>query len=252
MFFEKSKKIKELSNKIEQLTVENDNLKSENIKFKSEIYVLKKKIECPPKYNIGDNVNGWLITDMSFPEPNLTLYGLDMFTCVLELYVNKNTKKKTSFSKVLYYQWKYELTNVKTGEKATKKESEIGECLEKKNIMKINDLRIGNYVFNPFKRIIFIEEIHKSSLVNDNTAYSFAHCKPIPLTKEILLKASFKGRVDFVWNDKLGVQIKDEKYYLAFKDMGNVLFHSLVEIQYLHELQNIYRCLTKQELKINI
>ena len=73
--------------------------------------------------------------------------------------------------------------------------------------------------------------------------------KPIPLTEEWLERCGFYGRNDFKWIGKVGIQSVDGKYYFAFKDMGNVMFRSIVECKYVHALQNLYFALTGQELE---
>ena len=64
---------------------------------------------------------------------------------------------------------------------------------------------------------------------------------PIELTTDILKKFFPKGRKDFVYlYDGVGVQIMDDDYYIAIKDMTNVIFRSIKKIKYVHQLQNMY------------
>jgi hypothetical protein len=64
---------------------------------------------------------------------------------------------------------------------------------------------------------------------------------PIELTTDILEKFFPKGRKDFVYlYDGVGVQIMDDGYYIAIKDMTNVVFRSIKKIKYVHQLQNMY------------
>jgi hypothetical protein len=75
--------------------------------------------------------------------------------------------------------------------------------------------------------------------------------EPIPLTEEWLVKFGLKGRKDFVYNyNGFGVQIRDGIFYGAFKDLGNVIYHSTVEVKSVHQLQNLYFALTGEELII--
>jgi len=105
------------------------------------------------------------------------------------------------------------------------------------------DWRIGNYyLFNGQG------EPQQCKWVHVEDSMRFMH--PIQLTEEWLVKFGFTGRKDFMWNGIIGIQIKDGKFYLALKDLSNVIFHSIVEIEFVHELQNTFKDLTKQELTI--
>ena len=126
--------------------------------------------------------------------------------------------------------------------------------------MKATELRLGNWVINPFKAIIPIEEIHKSSLVCKNTAYSFTHCKTIQLTEEILLKCGgYKQNYGLEINDttQLDFVITNDAVYPFITQNGEFSGQlpsqvNLERIQHLHELQNLFFALTGTELEINL
>lgn len=110
--------------------------------------------------------------------------------------------------------------------------------------MKANELRIGNYVYA-------LKSSSEPIIIGDDyNLYLSRDYQPIPLTEEWLLKMGFKGRVDFKWNNNVGIQIVDNKYYFAFKDLSNVLFHSVIECKDVHQVQNVYYSLTNEELTI--
>ena len=113
--------------------------------------------------------------------------------------------------------------------------------------MKVNELRIGNFIaYEP--TIDDWEEIYVKPGTIIQCEISPDSFEPIPLTEKWLIDFSFKGRLDFKWNNNVGIQIIDGKYYFAFKDLSNVLFHSVIECKYVHQLQNLYFALTGEEL----
>jgi hypothetical protein len=121
--------------------------------------------------------------------------------------------------------------------------------------MKAEELRIGNLVnFFDDNTIFVVTEINSIGIGVENkeeaTWIELDRFEPIPLTEEWLTKLGFKGRIDFKWIDIVGIQIRGDKYYLAPKDLSNVIFHSIVEIKHVHQLQNIHFALTSKELKI--
>ena len=121
--------------------------------------------------------------------------------------------------------------------------------------MKATDLRIGNLVLR--KDLFDNKQKFKETIVCHNAITACYtnndNFQPIPLTEEWLLKFGYKGRKDFKWNGSIvGIQIKDGKFYLGIKDLGNVLFHSVVEIKTVHHFQNLYYFLTNEELTYDI
>jgi len=134
--------------------------------------------------------------------------------------------------------------------------------------MKATELRIGNVVYNDYLQKnrficgIFENEIWLSEdIESDTDQRSNIDCiQPIQLTEEILLKC--EG-----YDKNYGFEIT-ETTFLDFTIMGKWLYPYIIQepevshlstncinlerIQYLHELQNLYHTLTKQELEINI
>ena len=133
----------------------------------------------------------------------------------------------------------------------------------KNNNMNATDLRIGNYHFyrivddlderKEYDEICQIDygDLRILTEFKDSPEY-----KPIPLTKEWLLKFGF---------------VKEERYYARgvhqrlFSGLMNLKFDRLLQmwvfsvgrysditrIEYVHQLQNLYFALTGEELTIN-
>jgi hypothetical protein len=139
--------------------------------------------------------------------------------------------------------------------------------------MKANELRIGNWVFAPQyrnvgKHITEVKTISKeyadhngkwqqSMVINYTLPETGARdiilidsdCDPIPLTEEILLKCGFeKFEVEGYPIFIIG------KFYLEFYSLESVFLISDIEvkIKHLHQLQNLYFCLTGEELTIEL
>jgi hypothetical protein len=119
-------------------------------------------------------------------------------------------------------------------------------------MIKANELRINNILnYTTAENDILPTTLDWQDIKwisEDPKGFNLVH-EPIPLTEEWLLKFGYKGRKDFKWNGSIvGIQIKDGKFYLGIKDLGNVLFHSVVEINTVHHFQNLYYFLTNEEL----
>lgn len=115
--------------------------------------------------------------------------------------------------------------------------------------MKAEELRIGNWVGNigdPNEYRIAAQNILVEAKANKQ---GYTRYRPIPLTEEWLLRfgLKFSGYND---EDKAIYKINDEvwivqnivtkKYYLD---------QYVIEIKYVHRLQNLYFALKKEELK---
>ena len=103
------------------------------------------------------------------------------------------------------------------------------------------DLRIGNYILDGGGNIVKVTPQRIADIDN-----KFVINNPIPLTEDILLKCGFE-RIESKWRLKNGyhwIQVNLYSYFI------NHIQHGLIE--YLHELQNLYFALTKEELEINL
>ena len=109
--------------------------------------------------------------------------------------------------------------------------------------MKASELRIGNW----YDHNGTTEQI-SAWVINEVWEYERVWCKPIPLTREWLLKFGLK----YSYIDKnrffmLGVDI-----YIF--NANTIIFNPsstflCVKLEYVHQLQNLYFALTGEELK---
>jgi len=116
-----------------------------------------------------------------------------------------------------------------------------------------SELRIGNYVASTnFKYIIkeVGEKYVRIKDINLDYDYNYPLCeitnlKPIPLTEDILIDFGFSNlELD---NGEFYYQIN--KFRLNSNYSGFYYSNNLV-IKYVHQLQNLYFCLTGEELII--
>jgi hypothetical protein len=141
--------------------------------------------------------------------------------------------------------------------------------------MTVNELRIGNYLFLPgYDIYIKVSSIYTTHYrcrgingidYEDSIRYNY---QPIPLTPELLEKCTLKkGFGTIVYSN--GKETKE--YHLSYPIVlvGNVINESysvlykytrgcqneedfICEIEYLHQLQNLFFTLTNEELIINL
>lgn len=123
-------------------------------------------------------------------------------------------------------------------------------------MIKIGELRIGNYLHDRENRLCKVESISiglKDSVVGEafkahaivGGLTSLPH-KTIPLTEEILLKCGFE-RYEFD-----NGQYRFKNRLIVIRDGKFVDYGSDVIITSLHQLQNLYFSLTGEELTINL
>lgn len=120
-----------------------------------------------------------------------------------------------------------------------------------------SELRVGNYIYlEPFYDVIMTVSDSMCDCVNafgdgvDAERVPLDSLWPIELTYQWLEDLGFTGRKEFVYKGIVGVQIRDGKFYLALKDLGGSIFHSVVEVKYVHHLQNLYLDLTGETLNL--
>ena len=121
--------------------------------------------------------------------------------------------------------------------------------------MKAQDLRIGNYIeFDSSVRTLVREDeqgfIEVRSIgesgVNEWSDYGASGCvsnpKPIPLTKDWLVKFGFEKRYEDCF--EYGKFILNDEFIMMDIDIT-------IKCKHVHQLQNLYFALTGEELKIN-
>lgn len=130
--------------------------------------------------------------------------------------------------------------------------------------MTANELRIGNWVNYKGEPIPVtmvgqygIQSKTEEALIN--AKFSTPDISPIPLTPEILVACGCSGnypynlKINDRWNIefRLSSQPYDRCFLYSLDGFGEMSVPWLVlpHIQFLHQLQNLYYCLTNQELK---
>lgn len=129
------------------------------------------------------------------------------------------------------------------------------------------ELRLGNILKGTTREgSVLVAPVHEImdsevSLIFEGLAHKFTHDRidPIPLTPEILEKAGFEKIGD---NGYIIYEFEDEKnanegFYVECEGDGYAYYYPSntamdVQINYLHQLQNLFFCLTGEELKINL
>jgi hypothetical protein len=127
--------------------------------------------------------------------------------------------------------------------------------------MNTTELRIGNLV-----NLMLNHEDFKTIRVDVTDLINISHggvYEPIPLTEEFLLKFGFEyiNRHDnnFItfqdWTHNYFLQCdakkRDNKYLILDNCLNDLRSFSMVDIEYVHQLQNLYFALTGEELKLN-
>lgn len=147
--------------------------------------------------------------------------------------------------------------------------------------MKASELKIGNYIqlyrksedkemtSHRVKSIYFDNvlncycvELEGGFIVNIEKGI-----EPIPLTEEILLKCGFEECTDYYFDGKsmffydIHKSLENSEFYIYFNENNKICLSIMEEediiskslnIQYLHQLQNLYFALTNEELTINL
>lgn len=137
--------------------------------------------------------------------------------------------------------------------------------------MEINELRIGNWVkvndpifgVNTYK----VATIRDNGIItlNDNMSCLVDNIEPIELTGDILINIGFKKGYNEIYSKTIKddfnecnvsyQNISDNKYsFVAYEYKNGKLKRKMIldNIQYLHELQNVFFSFTNQELEIKL
>jgi hypothetical protein len=125
--------------------------------------------------------------------------------------------------------------------------------------MKANELRIGNYIGDK-DDIAIVESIDKDGcmvqFINDEKqGFRISEpIKPLPLTEEWLLKFGFEKKENGLFTKKLEYiynslkYCEDYKIWIYYNDDNDAACNSIADLNFVHELQNLYFALTKKEL----
>ena len=131
-----------------------------------------------------------------------------------------------------------------------------------KTNMKATELRLGNYI-----KLMFNYEDYETIQVTSDELVDVdkkqADYEPFPLTEEWLYKFGFKnidkGDNDYItYTDsnhdyylQIDVRRRDGKYSILDNSFDDLRDFSMVDISYVHQLQNLYFALTGEELILN-
>lgn len=132
-----------------------------------------------------------------------------------------------------------------------------------------NELRLGNWILIKDKLLGDIEvqitgivigdetipdQIHYKWDKGFGTIHSFGDVYPIPLTEEILLKCGFEE----LYKSKYTRKLEHKVYFFIewierpYKKCIYYNNHPFEHIKYLHQLQNLFKSLTGNDLKIEV
>lgn len=118
------------------------------------------------------------------------------------------------------------------------------------HIMKAKELRIGNLVESPDGFQIVIEIREKVFYTTDFKS-SWAEIKPIPLTEEWLEMFGLKLKPNHTAFHIKGMQFEIPSMIGGYHDNEFGLEEeSIIELKYVHQLQNLYFALKGEELEI--
>ena len=107
--------------------------------------------------------------------------------------------------------------------------------------MKATELRIWSKVYYE-GRVVEVTAITRSGIFTDNRKCGFNQINPIELTEEWLLKFGFKSK-----KGSATLFLTDQIYWNGFLRIED---HYTDKCKTVHQLQNLYFCLTGEELKI--
>lgn len=119
--------------------------------------------------------------------------------------------------------------------------------------MEATQLRIGNYILDKENEVRQVVELSRTLVrTSCDRILLVSEVNPIPITEEILLKCGFEQK-DHLFRLHLVNSI-----HIEYNSECNLYYFDIymntcrVELQYLHELQNIYQSITFKELEINL
>ena len=121
--------------------------------------------------------------------------------------------------------------------------------------MKPNELRIGNlFIEEKSKKIIEVIGLEKNRIIFSGMFLEKWQAEPIILTHEWLIKFGFIH--DNNWHYYLGENPITRDYLLSICWIDGDQFpfyrNGFFKIKYVHELQNLYLALTKEELVLQL
>lgn len=121
--------------------------------------------------------------------------------------------------------------------------------------LRANELRIGNYIFseetNNIQKITGLTDENPfiNAVTFDYTTYY--EIEPIPLTEKWLLKFNFFKGSDIHGDCLFFISnVEDREFALHYVNGVWYSYEFRLKIKYVHELQNLYHTITKEELML--
>lgn len=127
--------------------------------------------------------------------------------------------------------------------------------------MEANELRIGNYIILHGRMVTVGGIPNKWCLLipGEEYAVDMELFYSIPITRELLLKCGFtENNKVFEWDNEFHTHVEFELSNSIGRDWGvhidNCDFQTVGvgDVQFLHQLQNIYFCATGKELEVKL
>ena len=113
--------------------------------------------------------------------------------------------------------------------------------------MKANELRIGNWVKLPH-----VEKPIQVFIIDTTETTTKTKAEPLPLTEEWLLKFGFAHTHNTPHPNRVFMKSWTEGYF-ELEEIVNYFWGGSdysVELEYVHQLQNLYFALTNEELTL--
>jgi hypothetical protein len=130
-------------------------------------------------------------------------------------------------------------------------------------MLKVSELRLGNLIFHngEVMPVVQIERRYKTiyslNYIDVDERIIGDHFQPIPLTPEWLERCGFVSTLsgddfhsEIIWDDPKSDYHYCEAGYFIDKSGDYGYYCDIGDIQYLHQLQNLYYALTGEELTI--
>lgn len=115
--------------------------------------------------------------------------------------------------------------------------------------MESKELRVGNVYKWYADGTYYYYKVEEKDFMSDN----LKNFEPVELTDEVLLKCGFKKVDDYEFyfpTDTISFTYNIANKYISINDYNIQDFE--LKVKYLHQLQNLYWCLTGKELEINV
>lgn len=124
-------------------------------------------------------------------------------------------------------------------------------------MIKANELRVGNWIIHHWSYDDIGPNPHDSYEKVPSHAsplsYEKEYYKPIPLTSELLIQCQFEI---LYWNPRLEYfYVNKQSYYpfFVYETRDSLIYYNEnLRIEYLHQLQNLFFELTREELNIEL